>query len=219
MRRPIAWINTALLAALAFTPVSDAGITATLDVPDVGAVINDPEFFWTFDDLNGQAFDGSVVTVDFVFSEGRSLFFEFDDPPSLAQLEWEVLLFHEGGQQSKSVYPTDELKVNGASGFMDYSAVGFEVGGSTGIGFHAWDFLLDDPFVGTAYEMTGLTFNVQLENFVGSVTGGQLDLLFIDGDGDIAPAIRVVPEPTPLAMLGLGGLTLFGRRPKSRGAE
>ncbi len=209
-----AFVFAAAVSAVA-THSARAATTVSLDPGPIGSSSDELDF--DFSDLNGLVLDGSTLMVDFIFPDGKALKVDFNPPALDADLRVQVRLFHDG--DANAIPPNDlanVLGVTGAGGSPNAveTGTGISVNAISGGGVprsSRWSASLNPPGLTSGYMLDGITMTVVLPDQGFTVTGGRVFLNVESADDELADLL-VVPEPTSLALLGLGGLLVARRR-------
>ncbi|MEM9348207.1 MAG: PEP-CTERM sorting domain-containing protein [Planctomycetota bacterium] len=208
-------LATILTAALLATPAM-AVVTIEIDPGPIGSSLDRWEF--EYDDLNGTTLDGSVLEIEFVLPAGRAIRLDYDRPVTVAGLDLEWRLFVDGDDfPSVGNDSGNALGFRGANVSSDFIVTGADLFPGRGLTsggeyFADWDANPDTDALPDGYTFDGLTFTGLLSNEGFAVTRSVLELsVFNESNGGRANLV-VIPEPTSLALLGLGGLLIARRR-------
>ena len=160
-------------------------------------------------DFNGQALDGSSISLDIQLPPGVAL-----------ELDWDGT---GGGTTGVNVSvtfdvtSTPSLPSNPSGSILFVPGTGpLIVDEETGPGVGLNDSQFDVEYFAVAMDglqITGGTLSFDLPNDPGvTITGGTVDFSIGNSDQFDFRVVQVVPEPSSLALLGLGGLMLLRRR-------
>ncbi|MGB0766486.1 MAG: PEP-CTERM sorting domain-containing protein [Phycisphaeraceae bacterium] len=184
-------------------------IVITLDPGPVGTSYDESLPLPAFTEANGLLVDGSLQGFEFVFT--RPVRFEDPDDGTVDVLEIVIEFTHDGGTSTPAPDTGNLFRLNGPGGTL-LESTNIDGAGFSGGGVFGFDYSVEvtDPTINLGESISGFTLTAALPDVGATVTGGATtDFLFF---GEPGLRLVVVPEPTSLALLGLGGLLVARRR-------